>query len=300
MLYQTLREPGAPAAVNQTDATGLQIGTGVEIAGSQKVFTPGELELTGNQLDISIRGEGFFGVTLPTGEVRYTRNGSFRQDVNGQMVTSEGYPLVGTPTIPADALSMIVGTDGTVSAVSGTDATPQQIGTIGLFRFANSAGLKAQGGNYYSETASSGNAIAAVGGQQTPDRCDDDYVRKTFDQDFARSYEKQLQRIRYRVPELIKAAIDSIELDRNDLNILDAGCGTGLCAPVLKPYAGQLVGVDLSCDMLAEAEHLETYDQLVEAELTGYLSSGDGPYDLIVSGDTLCYFGQLRQVLSGM
>lgn len=142
--------------------------------------------------------------------------------------------------------------------------------------------------------------IAAITGQQTPERCGDDYVRETFDHDFARSYEKQLERIQYKVPELIKAAIDSIMPDRNDLNILDAGCGTGLCASVLKPHADRLVGVDLSGDMLTEAEHLKVYDQLIEAELTEYLTSGGGPYDLIVSGDTFCYFGQLRQLLSGM
>ena len=165
MLYQTMREPGAPAASNQTDATGLQIGTGVEIAGSAKVFTPGELEQTGNQMDLSIRGEGFFRVQLPNGETRYTRNGSFRQDISGQIVTSEGYPLEGGPTLPPDALGIVVGTDGTVSAITREDQAPTQIGTIQVHRFANPAGLKAQGGNYYSETASSGSSIASVGGQ---------------------------------------------------------------------------------------------------------------------------------------
>ncbi|MFT4540791.1 MAG: flagellar basal-body rod protein FlgG [Planctomycetota bacterium] len=164
MLYQTLREPGAPSAATQTDATGLQIGTGVEIAGSVKQFTPGELELTGNQMDLSIRGEGFFRVITPNGETRYTRNGSFRQNVSGEIVTSEGYVLEGSPTIPADALGISVGTDGTVSASTRADQPPTPIGNIQLHRFPNPSGLKAQGGNYYTETASSGNSIASTGG----------------------------------------------------------------------------------------------------------------------------------------
>ncbi len=94
-----------------------------------------------------------------------------------------------------------------------------------------------------------GNAVArhmvvSITGEGTPDRCDDDYVRETFDENFAKSYEKQLERILYKVPELVREAIGSIELKANDLDVLDAGCGTGLCADVLRPLAGRLIGVD--------------------------------------------------------
>lgn len=164
LLYQTFREPGAPSAANQIDATGLQIGSGVEISGSMKVWTPGELELTGGNLDLAIRGEGFFRVILPNGEERYTRNGSFRRDLNGQIVTSEGYPLEGSPTIPQEAIGVVIATDGTVSAMV-EGQPPAQVGQIQLHRFSNPAGLKAQGGNYFSETASSGVPQASVGGQ---------------------------------------------------------------------------------------------------------------------------------------
>jgi len=156
LLYQTIREPGAPTSSNQSDVTGLQVGSGTEVSGSSKIFSQGELQATGGSLDIAIRGEGFFRVSLPNGELRYTRTGSFRKDATGQIVTAEGYRLDGAPTIPLDATSVIIGTDGTVSTMSGNDQLPTEIGTLTLTRFANPAGLKAQGGNYYSETLSSG------------------------------------------------------------------------------------------------------------------------------------------------
>lgn len=150
-----------------------------------------------------------------------------------------------------------------------------------------------------------GNAVArhmvvSITGEGTPDRCDDDYVRETFDENFAKSYEKQLERILYKVPELVGQAIGLLELDFDDLDVLDAGCGTGLCADVLRPLAGRLIGVDLSRDMLEEATKRGIYDELHERELTHYLNSGVGPFDLIVSGDTLCYFGDLKEVLKGV
>lgn len=141
--------------------------------------------------------------------------------------------------------------------------------------------------------------VASITGEGAPQRCDDDYVRETFDENFAKSYEHQLKKILYRVPELIDDAIASIGIDRDDLNVLDAGCGTGLCAGVLRPLAGRLIGVDLSSDMLTEAKKRGAYDELHEYELTAFLQSDVGRFDLIVSGDTLCYFGELKDVLIG-
>ncbi|QDV46203.1 photosystem I assembly protein Ycf3 [Stieleria neptunia] len=141
--------------------------------------------------------------------------------------------------------------------------------------------------------------VASITGEGAPSRCDDDYVRDTFDENFAKSYEKQLQRIQYKVPELVAEAIQSIGIDGGDLEALDAGCGTGLCAGVLRPLARHLVGVDLSDDMLQEAKKRNGYDELYERELTQFLMSGAGPFDLIVSGDTLCYFGALNEVMTG-
>ncbi|MCO8121188.1 tetratricopeptide repeat protein [Stieleria sp. TO1_6] len=148
------------------------------------------------------------------------------------------------------------------------------------------------------ENAVARHMLASITGQGTPERCDDDYVRHTFDQDFANCYETQLARIQYRVPELIGRSIELLDTPFCDAQVLDAGCGTGLCAGVLRPLAERLIGVDLSADMLAQAERLACYDELHEDELTHFLDHCDRRFDLIVSGDTLCYFGRLDDVLS--
>ena len=157
LLYQTYREPGLPLANNQNDVTGLQIGSGTEVSGSRKMMLQGVLELTGNQLDFGVEGEGFFQIQLPNGELRYTRNGTFRQDFNGRLVTAEGYLLTDQIAVPPDAQGISVSPDGQVFAQE--DGNQQtQIGTVRLHTFANSTGLKAMGGNYYSPTTSSGQA----------------------------------------------------------------------------------------------------------------------------------------------
>jgi len=166
LLYQTLREPGAPTSGTQRDVTGLQVGSGTEVSGSAKLFSQGSLEETNRPLDMAIRGEGFFRIQLPNGDVRYTRNGSFRTDETGRVVTPEGYLLDPGPSIPQDTTSIIVGEDGTVSVLAGAGEVPTQVGNLTLFRFSNPAGLKAQGGNYFSETLSSGNAQQAIPGEQ--------------------------------------------------------------------------------------------------------------------------------------
>lgn len=142
--------------------------------------------------------------------------------------------------------------------------------------------------------------IAALTGDGIPARCDDHFVRGTFDQDFARSYETQLRKIEFRVPELIGRAVESLAIDRNDLTVLDAGCGTGLCGPGVRACAKRLIGVDLSADMLGEANAKQIYDELIESELTAYLDASPQRFDLIVCGDTLCYFGDLSDVLAAV
>lgn len=165
LLYQTYREPGAPVTASQTSPTGLQIGSGVEVAGSYKDFRQGEMVSTSSMLDLAIQGQGFFRVRLPNGEFRYTRDGSFQMDGNGTLVTNEGYPLDGAPSIPSDTIAIIVGEDGSVATMASEDTPPAIIGTIAVHRFANPAGLKAQGGNLFSETASSGPAQQQPAGQ---------------------------------------------------------------------------------------------------------------------------------------
>jgi len=165
LLYETLREPGAPVSATQVDATGLQIGTGTEISGSLRVFEQGAMEPTGGALDLAIQGPGFFRVQLPNGEDRYTRNGSFRLDAQGRFVTTEGYTLAGAPPIPDGAINIVVAEDGTVAYLDAADGEPQTLGQLELSRFSNPTGLKAQGGNYLSETISSGARTGATPGQ---------------------------------------------------------------------------------------------------------------------------------------
>ncbi len=165
MLYETVRDPGAPTSAQQLKPTGLQFGSGSEVAGSVKAFRQGEIAPTGNKLDMAITGAGFYRVRIGNGEYRYTRDGSFRQDGSGTLVNAEGYPLDPPVQIPPDALEVIIGEDGSVSVMRSESGLPEQVTNISMFRFPNPAGLKAQGGNLYSESASSGQAAQATPGQ---------------------------------------------------------------------------------------------------------------------------------------
>ena len=134
---------------------------------------------------------------------------------------------------------------------------------------------------------------AYMGGELVPERASDDYVQQTFD-NFAGSFDQVLKRLDYRAPDLVARAVSRVyQTPCKELAVLDAGCGTGLCGPLLRPYAANLIGVDLSPKMLAKAEGRGVYDELAEAELVGYLEQRPVTFDLIVSADTLVYFGEL-------
>jgi predicted TPR repeat methyltransferase len=138
--------------------------------------------------------------------------------------------------------------------------------------------------------------LAAVSGRDVPPRASDGYVQAVFDS-FADTFESKLARLYYRAPELVAAALDSSGLAANgSLDVLDVGCGTGLCGPLLAPYKRRLVGVDLSQGMLERARDKGIYDELVHAELTAYLQRMSGAFDVIVSADTLVYVGALEAV----
>lgn len=139
--------------------------------------------------------------------------------------------------------------------------------------------------------------LAACEGRDIPSRAGDDYVRELFD-DFANSFDTILQRLHYRAPQLVGDALALvIEGQNRELDVLDAGCGTGLAAPMLRGYARRLIGVDLSPRMLDKARRTGLYDDLVEQELTAYLTGHPDRFNLIASADTLCYFGDLSDVL---
>ena len=137
---------------------------------------------------------------------------------------------------------------------------------------------------------------AAFTGRDVPQRASDEYIRATFDH-FAGNFEKQLQRLEYKAPELVATATaDTLGTPRGELDVLDAGCGTGWCGPSARPYARRLTGVDLSPAMVDRARSRQIYDDLIVAELTEYLRNCHDSFDLIVSADTLVYFGDLQEV----
>jgi flagellar basal-body rod protein FlgG len=156
LIYQTLRQPGAQSTQQTQLPTGLQIGTGVRPVASERIFTQGNLQQSGNQLDVAINGQGFFQVSLPDGTIAYTRDGSLHQDAQGQLVTSSGYTLSPAITIPATAQTVTIGNDGTVTVTQQGQTAATQVGTIQLANFINPAGLESRGENLFVETASSG------------------------------------------------------------------------------------------------------------------------------------------------
>ena len=156
LLYQTMRQPGAQNTQQNQISSGLQIGTGVRPVATERVFTQGNLQQTGNKLDLAVQGNGFFQVLQPDGSTAYTRDGAFQLDSQGNMVTASGYPLADNINIPADALSVTVGKDGTVSVVQAGQSAPVEVGAIQLATFVNPGGLQSAGENLFLETASSG------------------------------------------------------------------------------------------------------------------------------------------------
>jgi flagellar basal-body rod protein FlgG len=156
LLYQNIRQPGAQSSQQTALPSGLQIGTGVRNVATERIFTQGNPQATGNAKDIMINGSGFFQVLLPDGSTAYTRDGSFQLDANGQMVSSSGYTIQPTITIPANAQEITVGRDGVVSVKLPGSTAPAQVGTLLVANFVNPAGLEAKGENLYVETGSSG------------------------------------------------------------------------------------------------------------------------------------------------
>jgi flagellar basal-body rod protein FlgG len=156
LLYQTLRQPGAQSSQLTQYPTGLQLGTGVATVATARIFTQGNLQQVGGSLNLAIEGRGFFQILLPNGNTAYTRDGGFQLDSQGQIVNALGFTLQPTITIPADALTITIGGDGTVSVTQPTSSTPTQVGNIQLADFINPGGLQAIGNNLYLETASSG------------------------------------------------------------------------------------------------------------------------------------------------
>ena len=163
LLYQAYRVAGSATSDQGTMApVGIEIGSGVKTAATPRIMSQGTVNPTEKELDVAIRGEGFFAVQMPDGRTGYTRDGSFERDATGQLVNVDGYQIEPGITIPEDANSLSISADGTVEAYIGTDTTPTQLGQIQLARFANKAGLASVGNNLFVETPASGSAQLGV------------------------------------------------------------------------------------------------------------------------------------------
>jgi flagellar basal-body rod protein FlgG len=156
LMYQNLRQVGASSSEQSLLPTGLQIGLGVRAVATSRSFTQGNLQQSSNNLDVAIQGNGFFQVTMPDGTINYTRDGSFQVDAQGRLVTQSGLPVANGITVPANAQSVSIAPNGTVTATIPGSVSPQPIGTIALASFVNAAGLEPRGQNLYAESAASG------------------------------------------------------------------------------------------------------------------------------------------------
>jgi len=165
LLYQTLRLQGAEIQGGYQVPTGIQIGHGTMLAAVQKIFSSGNFQKTENELDLAIEGNGFFQIILPTGETAYTRDGSFKMDANGKVVTSDGYPLQPSITVPQKTLNVSVEGDGSVSARVQGQSSLQKIGELELATFLNPSGLQAMGKNLFIETDASGSPVTGKSGE---------------------------------------------------------------------------------------------------------------------------------------
>ena len=158
LLYQTIRQPGAQSSQQTQLPSGLQIGTGARPTATERIFVQGNLQQTGNALDLAVQGSGFFQVLLPDGTTAYTRDGAFQTNNQGQFVTASGYSVQPAITVPANALSVTIAKDGVVSVTQPGTAAATQIGQLQLANFINPAGLQSRGENLYMESGSSGTA----------------------------------------------------------------------------------------------------------------------------------------------
>ncbi len=156
LLYQNIRQAGGQTGADTQAATGFQLGTGVRVLATEKIVAQGNMQTTENSLDIAIAGDGYFQIAQPDGTIAYTRDGNFNLDNAGQIVTSSGQLLQPAITVPANASSVTIGQDGTVSVELQAGGGAQVLGQIQLARFINSAGLQSMGQNLLKETPASG------------------------------------------------------------------------------------------------------------------------------------------------
>ena len=167
LLYQNVVQPGASAGQQTVVPTGLQVGLGTRTSSNEVIFSQGNFAQTDNPLDLVIQGKGFFQVRRPSGELAYTRDGSFQLDRDGNLVTGDGNPIEPQITLPPDALNVAIATDGTVSFSQPGQNASQLAGQIQLATFPNPSGLNSIGRNLYTPTDASGDpTVGNPGGQE--------------------------------------------------------------------------------------------------------------------------------------
>jgi flagellar basal-body rod protein FlgG len=164
LLYQNVRQSGGQTSQDTELPSGMNLGTGVRIVATEKLFTQGSMLQTENALDVAIKGRGFFQILLPDGNLAYTRDGTFQRNAQGEMVTASGYTVQPGITIPDGAQSITIGADGVVSIQLAGQPAPSQVGSLETVDFINPVGLQPIGENLYIETASSGPAQAGTPG----------------------------------------------------------------------------------------------------------------------------------------
>ena len=164
LLYQNLVMPGSASTQQTTVASGLQIGLGTRSGASEIIQQQGDYTTTGNPLDLTIQGAGFFQIRQSTGEIAYSRSGAFHLDQQGNIVTADGNPLDPPVTIPTNAQTISVGSDGTVTVTQPNQTQAQQVGNIQLALFPNPGGLNSIGTNLYLPTTASGQPIIGTPG----------------------------------------------------------------------------------------------------------------------------------------
>ncbi len=164
LMYQTLRQSGANSSEQTQLPTGLQVGLGTRAVATSRQFSQGNLQQTTNYLDVAVKGDGFFQIQMPDGTTGYTRDGAFQVDAQGQLVTNNGFVVQPGIVIPANAQSVTIAADGTVTVALQGQAATTQIGQLQLARFVNPAGLEPRGQNLYAETAASGTPNAGAPG----------------------------------------------------------------------------------------------------------------------------------------
>lgn len=164
LTYETVQEAGARSSATSNYNVGTQIGSGARVSAVRKEFTNGAPQITNNPFDLMINGEGFFGIIMPNGELKFTRDGAFNVDAQGVMVTKQGYKVYPGFNFPPNTSSVSISEDGKIQAFTKGVTEPSEIGQVPVFTFVNPVGLKSTGMNFYQVSLSSGQPVQGIGG----------------------------------------------------------------------------------------------------------------------------------------